>query len=102
MEADGMPEYIEREAAIESIISEPQDAHYPHWYAVIDPLPMHHRRNVGGWLAVYIVQSVIYPARSAPYSVVAIALSAMNFFYLAHQRSPLDILSHCQHLTNPH
>ena len=30
MEADGMPKYIEREAAIESIISEPQDAHYPH------------------------------------------------------------------------
>ena len=29
-----MPEYIEREAAIESIMSEPQDAHYPHWYAV--------------------------------------------------------------------
>ena len=34
MEADNMPEYIEREAAIESIMSEPQDAHYPHWYAV--------------------------------------------------------------------
>ena len=29
----GMDEYIEREAAIESIMSEPPDAHYPHWYA---------------------------------------------------------------------
>ena len=29
----GMAEYIDREAAIESIMSEPPDAHYPHWYA---------------------------------------------------------------------
>lgn len=29
----GMDEYIEREAAIESIMSEPPDAHYPQWYA---------------------------------------------------------------------
>lgn len=28
-----MAEYIERKAAIESIMSEPPDAHYPHWYA---------------------------------------------------------------------
>ena len=28
-----MPEYIEREAAIAAIMSEPPDAHYPHWYA---------------------------------------------------------------------
>ena len=28
-----MAEYIERGAAIESIISEPPDAHYPQWYA---------------------------------------------------------------------
>ena len=28
-----MDEYIEREAAIESIMSEPTDAHYPQWYA---------------------------------------------------------------------
>ena len=33
MRTDSMPEYIEREAVIESIISEPQDAHYPYWYA---------------------------------------------------------------------
>lgn len=25
--------YIEREAAIDVIMSEPPDAHYPHWYA---------------------------------------------------------------------
>ena len=29
----GMAEYIEREAAIESIMSNTPDAHYPHWYA---------------------------------------------------------------------
>lgn len=28
-----MAEYIEREAAIESIMSEPPDAHYQSWYA---------------------------------------------------------------------
>ena len=28
-----MAEYIEREAAIEAIMCEPPDAHYPHWYA---------------------------------------------------------------------
>ena len=27
-----MDEYIEREAAIEAIMSDPPDAHYPHWY----------------------------------------------------------------------
>ena len=29
----GMAEYIEREAAIEAIMSEPTEAHYPSWYA---------------------------------------------------------------------
>ena len=28
-----MAEYIEREAAIESIMREPTEAHYPYWYA---------------------------------------------------------------------
>lgn len=28
-----MAEYIDREAAIEAIMSEPPDAHYPQWYA---------------------------------------------------------------------
>ena len=28
-----MTEYIERESAIEAIMSEPPDAHYPQWYA---------------------------------------------------------------------
>ena len=28
-----MADYIEREAAIAAIMSEPPDAHYPHWYA---------------------------------------------------------------------
>ena len=27
-----MQEYIEREAAVEAIMSEPPDAHYPSWY----------------------------------------------------------------------
>ena len=35
-----MAEYIEREAAIAAIMSEPPDAHYPHWYAdKIKPIP---------------------------------------------------------------
>ena len=53
MEIDSMIEYIEREAAIESIMSEPQDAHYPHWYAVkiksipaVDVAPVRHGRWV--------------------------------------------------------
>ena len=51
MGIDSMPEYIEREAAIESIMSEPQDAHYPHWYSVkiksipaIEVAPVRHGR----------------------------------------------------------
>ena len=28
-----MAEYIEREAAIEAVMCEPPDAHYPQWYA---------------------------------------------------------------------
>lgn len=28
-----MAEYIERESAIEAIMSDPPDAHYPQWYA---------------------------------------------------------------------
>ena len=28
-----MTEYIKRESAIEAIMSDPPDAHYPHWYA---------------------------------------------------------------------
>ena len=29
----GMDEYIEKDAAIAVIMSEPPDTHYPHWYA---------------------------------------------------------------------
>lgn len=28
-----MAEYVERQEAIAAIMSEPSDAHYPHWYA---------------------------------------------------------------------
>lgn len=48
-----MDEYIEREAAIESIMSEPPDAHYPHWYAdkikaipAADVAPVRHGKNL--------------------------------------------------------
>ena len=51
----GVTEYIEREAAIEAIMCEPPDAHYPQWYAdkikVIpsaDVSPVRH----GRWLDV--------------------------------------------------
>ena len=47
----GMDEYIEKDAAIAVIISEPPDAHYPHWYAdkiksipAADVAPVRHGR----------------------------------------------------------
>ena len=47
-------EYIEREAAIEAIMSEPPDAHYPSWYidriktlSAADVAPVVH----GRWIA---------------------------------------------------
>lgn len=49
-----MSEYIKREDAIEEIMSEPPDAHYPHWYAnkiksipAADVAPVRH----GRWLS---------------------------------------------------
>ena len=49
-----MSEYIKREDAIEEIMSEPPDAHYPHWYAdkiksipAADVAPVRH----GKWLS---------------------------------------------------
>ena len=46
-----MTEYIERESAIEAIMSEPPDAHYPQWYAekiksipAADVVPVRHGR----------------------------------------------------------
>lgn len=48
-----MAEYIEREAAIEAIMCEPPDAHYPQWYAdkikaipAADVAPVRH----GDWM----------------------------------------------------
>ena len=50
----GMAEYIEREAAIEAIMCEPPDAHYPQWYVdkiksipAADVAPVRH----GRWIA---------------------------------------------------
>ena len=50
-----MAEYIERESAIEAIMSDPPDAHYPQWYAekiksipAADVSPVRH----GRWLCV--------------------------------------------------
>lgn len=49
-----MAEYIERETAIDVIMSEPTDAHYPSWYAdkiesisVADVVPVRHGRWIG-------------------------------------------------------
>lgn len=49
-----MTEYIDREAAIAAIMSEPPDAHYPHWYAdkiksipAADVAPVRHGRWEG-------------------------------------------------------
>ena len=48
--------YIEREAAIEAILGEPPDAHYPQWYAdkikaisAADVAPVQH----GRWICKY-------------------------------------------------
>ena len=50
-----MDEYIEREAAIAAIMSEPPDAHYPQWYAdkinaisAADVAPVRH----GRWICI--------------------------------------------------
>ena len=50
-----MDEYIKREAAIEEIIGEPPDAHYPSWYAekieeipAADVTPVRH----GHWVSL--------------------------------------------------
>ena len=49
-------EYIEREAAIEAIMSDPPDAHYPSWYidriktlSAADVAPVRH----GRWIALH-------------------------------------------------
>ena len=46
-----MTEYIKQESAIEAIMSDPPDAHYPHWYAdkikaipAADVIPVRHGR----------------------------------------------------------
>ena len=63
-------EYIEREAAIEAIMSEPPDAHYPSWYidriktlSAADVAPVRHGRwrwitydanpKIGNWHCTY-------------------------------------------------
>lgn len=55
VEENSGPEYIERKAAIEAIVSEPPDAHYPSWCAykirsipASDVAPVRH----GRWLEV--------------------------------------------------
>ena len=57
-----MDEYIEREAAIAAIMSEPPDAHYQHWYAdkiesisAADVEPVRH----GRWVSNGIPDSVL-------------------------------------------
>ena len=65
-----MTEYIKREAAIEAIMSEPPDAHYPSWYidriktlSAADVAPVRHGRwrwitydanpKIGNWHCTY-------------------------------------------------
>ena len=48
-----MDEYIERESAIEAIMSEPPDAHYPQWYAEkIKSIPAAAVAPVQKWISV--------------------------------------------------
>ena len=56
-----MDEYIKREAAIEAIMSEPPDAHYPQWYVdkikfipAADVAPVVHGRWIFGKDLTYI------------------------------------------------
>ena len=49
----GMAEYIEREAAIESIMGETPDAHYPQWYSdKIKAIPASDVAPVHRWIPV--------------------------------------------------
>ena len=55
-----MSEYIKREDTIEKIMSEPPDAHYPHWYAdkikaipAADVAPVRHGRWIHTDLAAH-------------------------------------------------
>ena len=60
-----MAEHIEREAAIDAIMSEPPDAHYPHWYAdkiksipAADVAPVRHGKWLvkdNGWGGTYYI-----------------------------------------------
>ena len=52
-----MEEYIKRETAVDTILGEPTDAHYPEWYASIlmglpadDVAPVVHGRWINGCL----------------------------------------------------
>ena len=48
-----MAEYVEREAAIAAITSDPPDAHYPHWYAdKIKAIPAADVEPVQEWISV--------------------------------------------------
>lgn len=67
-----MAEYIERKAAIDVIMSEPTDAHYPSWYAdkieqisVADVAPVKHGQWIKGKSGIY---ECSYCGKSAPYS----------------------------------
>ena len=75
-----MGEYIEREAAIAAIMSEPPDAHYPHWYTdkinsipAADVAPVRH----GRWIPV----TERFPESQNPVLVVAVS-KAIGFPYI--------------------
>lgn len=89
-----MPEYIEREVAIESIISEPQDAHYPHWYAVkiksipaTDVAPVRH----GRWITT---SGEVFPG-SSQFLCYSHRHEECGFQYIDMGENEYDFCPHC-------
>ena len=89
-----MIEYIEREVAIESIMSEPQDAHYPHWYSVkiksiptADVAPVRH----GKWITT---SGEVFPG-SSQFLCYSHKHEECGFQYIDMGENEYDFCPHC-------
>ena len=94
MGTDDMIKYIEREAAIESIMSEPQDAHYPHWYSVkiksiptADVAPVRH----GRWVTT---SGEVFPG-SSQFLCYSHKHEECGFQYIDMGENEYDFCPHC-------
>ena len=89
-----MIEYIEREAAIESIMSEPQDAHYPHWYSVkIKSIPTANVALVrhGKWITT---SGEVFPG-SSQFLCYSHKHEECGFQYIDMNENKYDFCPHC-------